>query len=316
MDLFFVLDSSGSIGIESYKIAKEFIANLVSGFTLGGNNVRVGLVVFGDRTIGVEFYLDDTFDQTVVLNKIRNVHYLNEATATGDAIMLMVNTGFTEERGARPSHLAIPRVGIVVTDGRQNEGVDVHIAAQAARDKSIEMFAFGIGDDINDNELEEIAGSQDRVFKIDSFANIDDARALIARGSCKGIFYALCNYKCTKYVFFTVGIKAATNTRYTDNLDSGQSRLFEYEVLREGITVQIQVTEGTIVMYGSHSNPDPSPVWHDYMLPSIHGDREIIISHPTAEADVKEKEPAVSFYCNLVASENSVFSIKAVNGTG
>ena len=188
MDLFFVLDSSGSIGIDSYKTAKEFIANLVSGFTIGENNVHVGLVVFGDKTVEVEFYLDGSFDSTVVLNKIRNVRYLNERTATGDAIMLMVNTGFTEERGARPSHLAIPRVGIVVTDGIQNEGVDVHIAAQAARDKSIEMFAFGIGNDINDTQLEEIAGSQDRIFKIDSFANIDDARALIARGSCKGMF--------------------------------------------------------------------------------------------------------------------------------
>ena len=186
IDLFFVLDSSGSIGIKSYTTAKEFIANLVSGFTIGRNNVRVGLVVFGDITVEVEFYLDASFNQTVVEEKIRNVRYLNERTATGDAIMLMVNTGFTEERGARPSHLAIPRVGIVVTDGRMNEGVDVLIAAQAARDKSIELFAFGIGDATNDTQLQQIAGSNDRIFKIDSFVNIDDARALIAQGSCKG----------------------------------------------------------------------------------------------------------------------------------
>ena len=51
IDLFFVLDSSGSIGIKSYTTAKEFIANLVSGFTIGRNNVRVGLVVFGDITV-------------------------------------------------------------------------------------------------------------------------------------------------------------------------------------------------------------------------------------------------------------------------
>ena len=115
--------------------------------------------------------------------------------------------------------------------------------------------------------------------------------------------------------YFIVGIKATTSTRYNNKLDSGQNRLFEYIVPKEGITVQLQVTEGSIVMYGSHNNPDPSPVWHDYMLSSIHGNREIIISHPTAEADRKEDGSTVPFYCNLVAIDNSAFSIKAINGT-
>ena len=123
----------------------------------------------------------------MILNRIRNIPYLNSATATGDAIKQAVDTGFTEARGVRSPDLAIPHVAIVITDGVSNTGVDVHIAARAARDKSIELFAFGIGDDINDTQLLEIAGSQDRIFKIDSYANIDDARALIAQGSCKGM---------------------------------------------------------------------------------------------------------------------------------
>ena len=137
--------------------------------------------------------MDDSFDQAKILYKIRNIPYLNQdtatlnlTTATGEAIMLMVNTGFTEARGARPPHLAIPCVGIVLTGGATNEGLDVRVAAQAARYKSIEMFAIGIGHEINDSQLLEIAGSQDKKFTIDSINNFDDARALIARGSCKG----------------------------------------------------------------------------------------------------------------------------------
>ena len=75
------------------------------------------------------FDLDNSFDQRVVLDNIKNIPYLNERTTTG---MLMANTGFTEARGALPLDLAIPHVGIVLTDGEVNEGVDVHIAAQAA----------------------------------------------------------------------------------------------------------------------------------------------------------------------------------------
>ena len=54
-----------------------------------------------------------------------------------------------------------------------------------ARSLSIELFALGIGDGINEDELLVIAGSQDRVFRIDNFTNINDASALIAQGSCK-----------------------------------------------------------------------------------------------------------------------------------
>ena len=106
-------------------------------------------------------------------------------------MQLMVERGFTEARGARPPSLAIPRVGIVLTDGVSNTGMDVCVAAQGARNQSIQMFAFGIGNNINDTELQEIAGFKERKFKIDGFDNMNDARALIARGSCKSM---LINY--------------------------------------------------------------------------------------------------------------------------
>ena len=114
---------------------------------------------------------------------------------------------------------------------------------------------------------------------------------------------------------YTAGIKAAMDTRYEDNLDSGKSRLFEYAVPEEGITVQLQVTEGKITLYGSHSNPNPSSVWHDYILSDIHGNKEVVIPHKSIAAKGKQNEATVPFYCNLVGEENSTFSVKAVNGT-
>ena len=86
--------------------------------------------------------------------------------------------------------------------------------------------------------------------------------------------------------------------------------MFEYTVAEEGITIQLKVTKGKVTFYGSHSNPNPNPVWHDYMLSGIHGDKEILISNPAAQ-----DETTVLLYCNLVGMENSTFSIKVVNGT-
>ena len=111
----------------------------------------------------------------------------------------------------------------------------------------------------------------------------------------------------------TVGIKANMSTTYNDSLDSGKSRLFEYAVPREGITIHIQVTKGTITLYGSHSNHDPSPVWHEYMLSGIQNHKKITISYPT---DLKKRDKStIPFYCNLVGVEKCIFSIKAINGT-
>ena len=52
-------------------------------------------------------------------------HIMMEVQLTGDGILFAANTGFTEVGGARPSNLAIPRIGIVLTDGHSNRGVDV-----------------------------------------------------------------------------------------------------------------------------------------------------------------------------------------------
>lgn len=182
--MYIVLDSSGSIDAGPYEVAKNFIADLVNGFTVGENNVRVGLIIFSSD-VDLIFDLDNSFDNAVILNLIRGAPFLNGGTATGEGILLMANTGFTETRGARPLNLAIPRVGIVFTDGHSNGAVDVGIAAVAARDLSIELFALGIGDGIDDDELLEIAGYQDRVFRIDNITNLNDVRALITTGSCK-----------------------------------------------------------------------------------------------------------------------------------
>ena len=56
-------------------------------------------------------------------------------------------------------------------------------------------------------------------------------------------------------------------------------------------------------MYGSLNNPDPSPVWHYYMLSSIHGDIETVWLLKVME----NSGSTVPFYCNLVAIDNSVF---------
>ena len=192
-----MLDSSSSIGLSYYEKAKQFLADLIGHFTIGQNLVRVGLIVYGNAP-QLMFDLQTSFNRDDVINKIKTADYLDSSTATGDAISLMTNTGFNEECGARAVGCAVPRVAIILTDGESNTGMNVATAATFARENSIEMLAFGIGSHINSAELLEIAGSQDKVHRIDSFDNINDAKALISRGFTRGEHGALSNISHSK----------------------------------------------------------------------------------------------------------------------
>ena len=202
MDLYFVLDSSASIGLTYYDKAKTFLADLVSRFTIGKNNVRVGLVIYGSDPY-LDFDLQESFSKDENIRRIQAAEYLESSTATGDAILLMANTGFTEQHGARSVDNAVPRVAMVLTDGESNQGTSVSEAAKIARDKSIKIHAFGIGSSINKAELLEIAGSQDKVHMIDSFDNINDAKALISEGFYRGNSNILlsCMWREMIYIF-------------------------------------------------------------------------------------------------------------------
>ena len=57
-----------------YEVAKNFTANLVNGFAIGENNVRVGLVIYG-TSVYPTFDLNDSFNKAVILNWIRDVRY-------------------------------------------------------------------------------------------------------------------------------------------------------------------------------------------------------------------------------------------------
>ena len=77
---YIILDTSGSIPEEDFEMAKNFMADLISGFNIGENNVRVGLVLFGSTVYPI-FDLDDSYDKAVILSWIRYAPYYDGGTA-------------------------------------------------------------------------------------------------------------------------------------------------------------------------------------------------------------------------------------------
>ena len=113
-----------------------------------------------------------------LLRGIRNIAYDNAgSTNTADGLCLLLEEGYVEENGARLSSDDVFRLAIVLTDGQSNrdsercDGYDTLQAAAAVHrfPHSILVFAIGVTDNVNDNELQAIASSEDYITHLASF---------------------------------------------------------------------------------------------------------------------------------------------------
>ena len=144
LDIFLVLDTSGSMEIEDYTfsgraasrlhVAREVIADFVE----GRPDDRVGLVVFGEEALTS---IPLTLDHSGMAAYVRQIPIGmagRRATVVGDAIAIGAQ---------RLSELeSESRVMILVTDGRSNAGqIGPLEAAEAAAALDIRIYTIGIG---------------------------------------------------------------------------------------------------------------------------------------------------------------------------
>jgi Ca-activated chloride channel homolog len=144
IDILLVLDTSGSMEADDYKIngrsvsrleaAKEVIARFVD----GRPNDRIGLVVFGEEAF-TQVPLTTDHDALVsFLQQIQLGMAGKRATAIGDAVAVA---------SKRLKDLDAPsKIVILLTDGQNNAGqVQPTQAAEAARALDIKVYTIGVG---------------------------------------------------------------------------------------------------------------------------------------------------------------------------
>lgn len=84
-DIFFVSDSSGSIGSSNFDEVRGFVEEFVDDLTVGPNGNQVGVIIFSD-TARVNFYLNSFPTHADLLTAIRNVEYNKGYTNTADGL--------------------------------------------------------------------------------------------------------------------------------------------------------------------------------------------------------------------------------------
>ena len=169
LDLAFVLDSSGSVGVSNFQMTKQFAENVTNTFAVGAQETRVGAITFS-AFANISFQLNSFTNRSEIVQAIRDIEYFGASTNTADALRILRLNLLTTEGGARPPVLAIPRVAIVVTDGRSNVNRSQTIPeAENVRGDGIIVFAVGIGRRINMAELNAMASSPNFVSLLRDF---------------------------------------------------------------------------------------------------------------------------------------------------
>lgn len=175
LDFVFVIDSSRSIRPNDYEKVKTFIINLLQFLEVSPESTRVGLLQYGS-VVQNEFSLNTFNTRTEVEQAVRNMEHLATGTMTGLAIQYTMETAFSEAEGARPANLQIPRICMIVTDGRPQDTVE-EIAAEA-RKAGIQIFAIGVGR-VDMNTLKAI-GSEPHSEHVHLVANFSQIESLIS----------------------------------------------------------------------------------------------------------------------------------------
>ncbi|KAI1894180.1 hypothetical protein AGOR_G00113170 [Albula goreensis] len=185
LDFVLVIDSSRSVRPHDYEKVKTFITNILKFLDVGPEATRVGLLQYGS-VVQNEFFLNTFQRKEDMEQAVRDMVHLATGTMTGLALEYTMDTAFSEAKGARPLHQNIPRIAMVVTDGRPQDTV-AEVAARA-RKAGIQIFAIGVGR--VDMSVLRAIGSEphsEHVYLVANFSQIQALTSVFQSKLCGGV---------------------------------------------------------------------------------------------------------------------------------
>nr|XP_056712875.1 matrilin-3 [Euleptes europaea] len=194
LDLVFIIDSSRSVRPEEFEKVKIFLAKMIDTLDVGERATRVAVVNYAS-TVKVEFNLRTYFDKGSMKHAVSRISPLTAGTMTGLAIQAAMDEAFTEESGARPPSLNIPKVAIIVTDGRPQD--QVQEVASRARASGIEIYAVGVDRaDIQSLRLMASEPVDDHVSYVETYGVIEKLALKFRETFCAVDACALGTHNC------------------------------------------------------------------------------------------------------------------------
>lgn len=171
-DIYFLVDSSWSMGEENFEHVRQFLYSVIQALhQVGGGRFKFALVQYNSRP-ETEFQLNSYPTTQGVLAHIKTMSYRGGGTRTGQGLDFLIHTHLHSASGSRASE-GVAQVVVVLTDGLSQD--DVAEPAQVLRMAGVEVFAVGVQNAV-DWELREMASKpqETHVFSVDSFLTLRD----------------------------------------------------------------------------------------------------------------------------------------------
>ncbi|CAF1270233.1 unnamed protein product [Didymodactylos carnosus] len=238
LDLFLIVDSSGSLSDTDFQEAKDAMSRIVENLDIEENRVLVTLINYSkDVKVSTTFTLDSAQTKDNIKSEIQKLDQMKDSTSTGDALAKAQDLCSTQ---CRPFNQAVSRVAVVFTDGESNSGnIKAIPGAQLLKDEYVTIFTVGIGK-INPTELQAIASPPvtENYLHITNYAELMKKVNFIRRKLCLTPAFV------------------STKKKFHGTVKQGQYRFYKLDVskLVNGGTVEIDFvdTKGKTVVRWSY----------------------------------------------------------------
>ncbi|XP_073441556.1 von Willebrand factor A domain-containing protein 1 [Dendrobates tinctorius] len=165
-DLFFLLDSSGSVTYDEFSKVKKFIEDLLQPFKFGPQDVQASVVQISTNPT-LEFPLNQYSSSKDVQNAIQKIRQRMGDTNTGKAVNYVKENLYAEDFGSRSG---VPKVLVWVTDGLSTD--DISWPMKLLKDMGVSVFIISTTGRGNFRELSAAASEPNEKFL--KFVDKDD----------------------------------------------------------------------------------------------------------------------------------------------
>lgn len=180
-EIFFIIDSSGSITGKDFNKEISFVQSVIKLFDIGKNKTRIGLVSFSHETY-MELPLNNNLTKQQILDKLDTIFQAGGGTNTAMALRMVRQQGF-DSSVVRPE---AAKIAIVLTDGLSADDDMTEREAKLIHELGVTVFAIGIGSGVDKIEIQNIASdpNERHAFQVDDFSSLETIKDLLAIKTC------------------------------------------------------------------------------------------------------------------------------------
>ncbi|XP_076443657.1 matrilin-1-like isoform X2 [Babylonia areolata] len=178
-DIFFVLDSSSSIWKMDFENkVLGFVGDVINLFDVGRDRTRFGVITFSNEA-HLAFGLNSFVNKDKLLKAVnpRTVEYRSGITNTADALEM---AGEQLNIEGRPR---VEQVVILMTDGQSRDPGSTVAEAQKLRRQGVRVVALGVGESVDEQELQGVTGDNE-VVKVGDFTSLLNHTRQLASRAC------------------------------------------------------------------------------------------------------------------------------------